>query len=144
MTAPGTAVVTGGGRDIGAAICGRLAAAGLAVVVAGDAATDGGLTAWVDNAGIDGAMQPTTSYPAETFALVMQVNVHGVFLGMQAALSHMLAAGAGAIARAYAGRADVEQSLLLINQYPPENVGWLGRLRSDNPMIVDVVTALNA
>ena len=48
------------------------------------------------------------------------------------------------IARFYAGIADVEQTLVLINQYPLQNVGWLSRLQSDNPMIVEAVAALNA
>lgn len=48
-----------------------------------------------------------------------------------------------AITRAYGGLADVEQTLVLINQYPLHDVGWLGRLQSDNPMIVDAVAALN-
>jgi phenylpyruvate tautomerase PptA (4-oxalocrotonate tautomerase family) len=48
------------------------------------------------------------------------------------------------IARFYANLADVEQTLVLINQYPLENVGWLRRLQSDNPVIVDAVAALNA
>jgi phenylpyruvate tautomerase PptA (4-oxalocrotonate tautomerase family) len=48
------------------------------------------------------------------------------------------------IARFYAELADVEQTLVLINQYPLENVGWLNQLQSDNPMIVGAVEALNA
>ena len=49
-----------------------------------------------------------------------------------------------AISSAYAGLADVEQTLVLINQYPLHDVGWLRQLQSDNPTIVDVVAALNA
>lgn len=47
------------------------------------------------------------------------------------------------IAQFYADLADVEQTLVLINQYPLENVGWLRQLQSDNPMIVEAVAALN-
>jgi phenylpyruvate tautomerase PptA (4-oxalocrotonate tautomerase family) len=49
-----------------------------------------------------------------------------------------------AIAEAYGKIADVEQTLILINQYPLENVGWLNQLQSDNAMIVEAVRALNA
>ena len=48
------------------------------------------------------------------------------------------------IARFYADLADVEQTLVLINQYPLENVGWLNQLQSDNSMIVQAVEALNS
>ncbi|MEO3820148.1 hypothetical protein [Plantactinospora sp. B24E8] len=48
------------------------------------------------------------------------------------------------IAQHYAEIADVEQTLILINQYPLENVGWLKQLQSDNPMIVQAVEALNS
>lgn len=48
-----------------------------------------------------------------------------------------------AIAAHYAGLADVEQTLVLINQYPLSDVGWLRQLQSDNPMIVDAVRQLN-
>jgi NAD(P)-dependent dehydrogenase (short-subunit alcohol dehydrogenase family) len=130
------AVVTGGGGDIGSAMCRRLGAAGWAVVVvdqdvqaatstaraierAGgharprqadvtDAAqvgalveeivrADGGIGALVNNVGVEGAVAPLTRYPETEFERVMRINVHGVFLGMQAALPHMLDAGAGAI-----------------------------------------------
>lgn len=47
------------------------------------------------------------------------------------------------ISRFYADLADAEQTLILINQYPLENVGWLNQLQSDNPMIVKAVEALN-
>jgi phenylpyruvate tautomerase PptA (4-oxalocrotonate tautomerase family) len=49
-----------------------------------------------------------------------------------------------AIASAYGAIADVEQTLILINQYPLDNVGWLNQLQSDNEMIVEAVRALNA
>jgi phenylpyruvate tautomerase PptA (4-oxalocrotonate tautomerase family) len=48
------------------------------------------------------------------------------------------------IAHFYADLADADQTLVLINQYPLENVGWLRQLQSDNPMIVDAVAALNS
>jgi NAD(P)-dependent dehydrogenase (short-subunit alcohol dehydrogenase family) len=130
------AVVTGGGGDIGSAICRRLAAAGWAVVVADqdmEAATatarsiegtggaarperldatdeaqvgalldavvarDGGLGALVNNVGIVGPVARFADYPEDAFERVMRVNVHGVFLGVRAALPRMAEAGGGAI-----------------------------------------------
>ena len=44
----------------------------------------------------------------------------------------------------YAGIADVEQTMTLVNQYPLHDVGWQGGLQSDNPMIVQAVAALNS
>lgn len=46
--------------------------------------------------------------------------------------------------RWYGDIADTEQTLVLVNQYPLENVGWLRQLQSDNPMIVQAVAAINA
>lgn len=48
-----------------------------------------------------------------------------------------------AIADAYAGIANTEQVLVLVNHYPLENVGWLGSLQSDKQEIVDAVAQLN-
>jgi NAD(P)-dependent dehydrogenase (short-subunit alcohol dehydrogenase family) len=136
MSALSAAVVTGGGGDIGRAICRRLASDGWAVVVGDqnpDAAREtseaiareggtavaeqvdvtddaqirdvlnrtadrfGGIGAMVNNAGIEGAVQPLPDYPEDVFAGVMRVNVHGVFIGMRAVLPLMRDAGAGAI-----------------------------------------------
>lgn len=47
------------------------------------------------------------------------------------------------ITKFYADLADTEQTLILINQYPLHNVGWLNQLQSDNPMIIEAVKALN-
>jgi phenylpyruvate tautomerase PptA (4-oxalocrotonate tautomerase family) len=49
-----------------------------------------------------------------------------------------------AVEKHYAGLADTEQTLVLINEYPLDQVGWLRRLQSDNPQIVEAVRALNA
>lgn len=133
---PPVAVVTGGGGDIGGAICHRLRSSHYALVVAdvdlaaaeataeslrrvgGRARAErvdvtdgaefralvdrvfseaGGLAALVNNVGIEGAVQPVHRYPEDVFERVMRVNAHSVFLGMRAALPHMLAAGAGVI-----------------------------------------------
>nr|WP_240437594.1 SDR family oxidoreductase [Sciscionella marina] len=127
--------MTGGGGDIGRAICGRLARSGWTVIVCdrdreaatsvADSLADAGRTAeprqidvtdhgqmeqlvehvaaryglgaLVNNVGIEGAVQPLLSYPEDVFENVMRTNVHGVFLGMRAALPAMLAAGSGVI-----------------------------------------------
>ncbi|WP_084964788.1 tautomerase family protein [Thermoactinospora rubra] len=47
-----------------------------------------------------------------------------------------------AIATAYAGIANTEETLVLMNHYPLENAGWAGRLQSDNPEIVAAVEHL--
>lgn len=56
-----------------------------------------GLGMLVNNVGVAGPVQPLGSYPEEAFENVMRTNVHGVFLGMRAALPPMLEAGRGAI-----------------------------------------------
>jgi phenylpyruvate tautomerase PptA (4-oxalocrotonate tautomerase family) len=48
-----------------------------------------------------------------------------------------------AIAEAYQGIANTEETLVLMNHYPLENAGWAGRLQADNPEIVRAVTQLN-
>jgi NAD(P)-dependent dehydrogenase (short-subunit alcohol dehydrogenase family) len=50
-----------------------------------------------NNAGIEGAISATWDYDPQRFAEVMAVNVNGVFLGMRAALPHMLRARQGTI-----------------------------------------------
>jgi phenylpyruvate tautomerase PptA (4-oxalocrotonate tautomerase family) len=48
-----------------------------------------------------------------------------------------------AIAEAYQGIANTEETLVLMNHYPLENAGWAGRLQADNPEIVQAVAQLN-
>jgi phenylpyruvate tautomerase PptA (4-oxalocrotonate tautomerase family) len=48
-----------------------------------------------------------------------------------------------AIAEAYRGIANTEETLVLMNHYPLENAGWAGRLQADNPEIVQAVAQLN-
>lgn len=126
-------MVTGGGGEIGGAICRRLAADGWQVVACDtdlDAAnrvcrdigngaaraerldvTDAdhwkcvvsGLAerytvgALVNNVGISGPVQSLSAYPEQEFERTMRLNVHGAFLGMQAVLPLMQAAGHGAV-----------------------------------------------
>jgi hypothetical protein len=48
-----------------------------------------------------------------------------------------------AIAEAYHGIANTEETLILMNHYPLENAGWAGRLQADNPEIVEAIKQLN-
>lgn len=48
-----------------------------------------------------------------------------------------------AIGAAYAGIANIDEVLVLVNHYPLENVGWRGSLRSDRPEFVAAVAELN-
>ena len=57
----------------------------------------GSLDLVYNNAGFNGPQAPTHEYPEEDFDRVMAVNVKAVWLGIKAAVPHMLAAGGGAI-----------------------------------------------
>ncbi len=48
-----------------------------------------------------------------------------------------------AIAEAYRGLANTDETLILMNHYPLENAGWAGRLQSDNAEIVEAVRQIN-
>ncbi|OBI49950.1 N-acetylmuramic acid 6-phosphate etherase [Mycobacterium kyorinense] len=48
-----------------------------------------------------------------------------------------------AVGSAYAGIANVEEVLVLINHYPLQDVGWRGSLQSDKPEIVAALAELN-
>jgi hypothetical protein len=49
-----------------------------------------------------------------------------------------------AIGKAYAGIANVDEVLVLINHYPLQDVGWRLSLQSDKPEIVAALTQLNS
>jgi NAD(P)-dependent dehydrogenase (short-subunit alcohol dehydrogenase family) len=49
------------------------------------------------NAGVEGVVKPITEYPEETFDLVMDVNVKGVWLGLKHGLPVLQKAGGGSI-----------------------------------------------
>ncbi len=57
----------------------------------------GGIDAFFNNAGIEGWVGPTTSYPEEMFDKVIAVNLKGVFLGIKYVVPVMLERGGGAI-----------------------------------------------
>ncbi|MEO3876287.1 hypothetical protein ABGB18_46620 [Nonomuraea sp. B12E4] len=48
-----------------------------------------------------------------------------------------------AIATAYQGLANTDETLVMVNHYPLENVGFHGRLQSDDPQIVGLIEQLN-
>lgn len=57
----------------------------------------GGVHIMINNAGIEGPNVPMAEYDMVEFDRVIDVNLRGVFLGMQAAVKHMPAAGGGVI-----------------------------------------------
>lgn len=57
----------------------------------------GGLDVAILNAGIEGACAPIKDYPIDIFDRVMQVNVHGPFLAIQAVVPAMKRRGGGSI-----------------------------------------------
>ena len=57
----------------------------------------GGIDAFYNNAGIEGAVAHITEYPTEVFDQVIAVNVRGVFLGLKHVLPGMIARGRGAV-----------------------------------------------
>lgn len=57
----------------------------------------GGVDIFLANAGIEGDVCPLVDYDEERFDQVMNVNVKGVFLGMQATIPAMKARGGGSI-----------------------------------------------
>jgi NAD(P)-dependent dehydrogenase (short-subunit alcohol dehydrogenase family) len=57
----------------------------------------GRIDIFFNNAGIEGPQKPIADYPAADFMRVMEVNVLGVFLGLQHVMPVMTAQGSGAI-----------------------------------------------
>lgn len=57
----------------------------------------GPITAFANNAGIEGVVAPIHLYPDEVFDRLLQVNAKGVFLGLKHVLARMIPRGAGAI-----------------------------------------------
>ena len=57
----------------------------------------GGIDILFNNAGIEGVVQPMTTYPLDVFDKVLAVNVRGVMLGMRHAGPAIAARGGGAI-----------------------------------------------
>lgn len=54
----------------------------------------GRIDLFCNNAGVEGAIGPTESFPEESFDQVMAVNVRGVFLGLKHVLPYMQSGGA--------------------------------------------------
>ncbi len=82
-------------------------AAAVAADVSDDAAVErlaheaeqshGGIDAWLNNAGVAGAIAPVPDYPLETFDRTIAVNLRGVFVGMRHAIPALRRRGGGAI-----------------------------------------------
>jgi NAD(P)-dependent dehydrogenase (short-subunit alcohol dehydrogenase family) len=60
----------------------------------------GRIDIFFNNAGIEGAQAPIGDYPVAEFRRVLEVNVVGVFLGLQAVMPAMMAQGIGSIINA--------------------------------------------
>ena len=65
--------------------------------VAATVAAFGRIDIFFNNAGIEGPQKPIPDYPLADFRHVLDVNVTGVFLGLQAVLPVMIAQGCGSI-----------------------------------------------
>lgn len=90
-------LVTGAGRK---AIALRADVSDCAEVAAFVAATEaelGPITAFANNAGIEGVIAPIMDYPDETFDQLWSVNARGVFLGLKHVLKRMHPRGVGAV-----------------------------------------------
>ncbi|MEM7327736.1 MAG: SDR family oxidoreductase [Pseudomonadota bacterium] len=57
----------------------------------------GRVDAFINNAGVEGAVAPIEDYPEAEFDKVMAVNVRGVFLGMKSAVPALRQSGGGTI-----------------------------------------------
>jgi NAD(P)-dependent dehydrogenase (short-subunit alcohol dehydrogenase family) len=57
----------------------------------------GHVDGFFNNAGIEGVLSPTHTYPVEEFDHVLHVNLRGMFLGLRHVLPAMVARGRGAV-----------------------------------------------
>jgi NAD(P)-dependent dehydrogenase (short-subunit alcohol dehydrogenase family) len=57
----------------------------------------GGIDIFLNNAGIEGVVQPITDYPIDVFDQVMAVNVRGAWLGLKYVIPEMRKRGGGSI-----------------------------------------------
>ncbi|MBL4866613.1 MAG: SDR family oxidoreductase [Pseudomonadales bacterium] len=57
----------------------------------------GGIDCFLNNAGIEGVVNPITDYPVEVFDKVIEVNVKGVWLGLKYVMPVMKQGGGGSI-----------------------------------------------
>jgi 3-oxoacyl-[acyl-carrier protein] reductase len=145
----GTALVTGGGRGIGANVARELSAAGMDVVVTGrtaaqveavaaelggralvgDVSRDADVARWfaevgpvdllVNNAGIAGAESSFLEEDTDAWWHVFEVNLRGTFLCCKAAVPGMLERGGGRIVNVASGAAYLPTSGMSSTAYGP-------------------------
>jgi 3-oxoacyl-[acyl-carrier protein] reductase len=145
----GRALVTGGGRGIGAGIARELAAAGMEVVVTGrtaaqveavaveiagralvgDVSSSSDVARWfaeagpvdllVNNAGISGASGSFLDEDPDAWWHVLEVNLRGVFLCCRAAVPGMLERGGGRIVNVASGGAYLPTTGVASTSYGP-------------------------
>jgi NAD(P)-dependent dehydrogenase (short-subunit alcohol dehydrogenase family) len=145
----GVALVTGGGRGIGASIARELASAGMTVHVSGRTAEQvetvaaevggralvgdvsrpadverwfselGELDLLVNNAGISGPSESFLDEDADAWWRVFEVNVRGVFLCSRAAVPGMVARGGGRIVNVASGAAYLPTTGMASTAYGP-------------------------
>lgn len=72
-------------------------AAEVAAFVAATEERLGPITAFANNAGIEGVIAPIFAYPDEVFDALLAVNARGVFLGLKHVLARMHPRGSGAV-----------------------------------------------
>lgn len=90
-------LVTGAGRKALSLRADVSDSAKVAGFVAATEAQLGPITAFANNAGIEGVIAPIFDYPDETFDQLWAINARGVFLGLKHVLKRMQPRGIGAV-----------------------------------------------
>jgi phenylpyruvate tautomerase PptA (4-oxalocrotonate tautomerase family) len=88
-----------------------------------------------DNVAQDGRL---AAEPVRPLCFLEAPELHDV--DSRRAMSNKISA---AIAKAYDGLANTDETLILMNHYPLEYAGFAGRLQSDNPEMVEAMKQLN-
>ncbi len=91
------AVAAIGGNNVSYAVADVTRAADNAAMVAAAEERYGGLDIFLANAGVEGKVKPIPDFDESEFDSVLNVNVKGVFLGLQSAIPAMKRRGGGSI-----------------------------------------------